>query len=68
MRNIDASETSYTVRELDRNKEYSFKIRATNKGEWGPETTTTVKTKQYCKYTKVQRCVYKIACKYSNSN
>lgn len=48
MRNIDASETSYTVTELDRNKKYSFDIRATNKGAWGPKTTTTVTTKKYC--------------------
>ena len=55
---IDASETSYTVTELDRNKKYSFNIRAANKGAWGPQTTTTVTTKEYCKYTKLQRCVY----------
>ncbi|XP_074633381.1 neural cell adhesion molecule 2-like [Acropora palmata] len=48
MRNIDALETSYTVTELDRNKKYSFDIRATNKGAWGPKTTTTVTTKKYC--------------------
>lgn len=47
-RNIDASETSYTVTDLDRNKKYNFDIRATNKGAWGPETTTTVTTKKYC--------------------
>ena len=58
MRNIDGSETSYTVTELDRNKKYSFDIRATNKGAWGSKTTTTVTTKKYCKYTKLQRCVY----------
>lgn len=48
IRNIGASETSYTVTELDRNKKYSFDIRATNKGAWGPKTTTTVTTKKYC--------------------
>ena len=52
-RNVDASETSHTVTNLARNEEYTFIIRATNEGEWGPTTTTNIKTNQYCKYSKV---------------
>lgn len=47
-RNVDASETSHTVTNLARNEEYTFIIRATNEGEWGPTTTTNIKTNQYC--------------------
>ena len=51
-RNIDASKTEITIKDLKQDTDYTFNIRATNRGEWGPITSKEVTTEKYCKYFK----------------
>ena len=57
-RNVDGKETSYTIRELERNTLYVIQIRATNKGEWGPISKKEGRTKEFCKYLKFYFCLF----------
>ena len=57
-RNVDGKETSYTIRELERNTLYIIQIRATNKGEWGPISKKEERTKEFCKYLKFYFCLF----------